>query len=359
MNALSANRAMTPLEWIMLLTLSLVWGGSYFFVALAVTTLPPLTIVMCRVGIASLALWAFMRFTRQIMPRDGRVWIGFFIMGLLNNAIPFSLIVWGQTQISSGQASILNATTPIFTVIVAHLFTRDERMTMRHVLGTGLGFAGVVVLMGESVFGGVGDSLMAQAALLGAAISYAFSAVFGRRFRGMGVAPMQMGSQQSPLTPVGQYPSALAPPPVQSMLNAAGIAPAAASWGAPWQPVCGGAFNKSRGPPLAEKWAAIPDDVDVLLTHGPPLGHGDRCRRQGTPRAGCLDLLEAVTFRVKPRYHCFGHIHEGYGVTTDGTTTFVNASSCTVRGQCTNLPLVIDVERPAAAPGDGPPVAIT
>ena len=120
MNALSANRAMTPLEWVMLLTLSVVWGGSYSFVALAVTALPPLTIVMCRVGIASRA---FMRFTRQIMPRDGRVWIDFFIMGLLNNAIQFSLIVWGQTQIRSGQASILNATIPIFTVIVAHLFT--------------------------------------------------------------------------------------------------------------------------------------------------------------------------------------------------------------------------------------------
>ena len=93
MNALSANRAMTPLEWVMLLTLSLVWGGSYFFVAIAATPLPPLTIVMCRVGVASLALWAFMRFTRQIMPREGRVWIGFSIMGLLNNAIPFSLIV--------------------------------------------------------------------------------------------------------------------------------------------------------------------------------------------------------------------------------------------------------------------------
>ena len=83
MNALSANRAMTALEWVMLLTLSLVWGGSYFFVALAVTALPQLTIVMCRVGIASLALWAFMRFTRQIMPLDGRVWIGFFIMDCL------------------------------------------------------------------------------------------------------------------------------------------------------------------------------------------------------------------------------------------------------------------------------------
>ena len=77
----------------MLLTLSLVSGGSYFFVAIVVTELPPLTIVMCRVGIASLTLWAFMRFTRQIMPREGRIWIGFSIMGLLNNAIPFSLIV--------------------------------------------------------------------------------------------------------------------------------------------------------------------------------------------------------------------------------------------------------------------------
>ena len=90
----------------------------------------------------------------------------------------------------------MNATTPIFTVIVAHLFTRDEKMTMRHVLGTGLGFAGVVVLVGEPVFGGVGDSPMAQAALLGAAISYAFSAVFGRRFRGMRVAPMQIATGQ-------------------------------------------------------------------------------------------------------------------------------------------------------------------
>lgn len=232
MNALSANRAMTPLEWIMLLTLSLVWGGSYFFVALAVTALPPLTIVMCRVGIASLALWAFMRFTRQIMPRDGRVWIGFFIMGLLNNAIPFSLIVWGQTQISSGQASILNATTPIFTVIVAHLFTRDERVTMRHVLGTGLGFAGVVVLMGESVFGGVGDSLMAQAALLGAAISYAFSAVFGRRFRGMGVAPMQIATGQVtaaavlllPLVVLVDRPWQLPPPGSITLLAVLGLA---------------------------------------------------------------------------------------------------------------------------------------
>ena len=232
MNALSANRAMTPLEWIMLLTLSLVWGGSYFFVALAVTTLPPLTIVMCRVGIASLALWAFMRFTRQIMPHDGRVWIGFFIMGLLNNAIPFSLIVWGQTQISSGQASILNATTPIFTVIVAHLFTRDESMTMRHVLGTGLGFAGVVVLMGESVFGGVGDSLMAQAALLGAAISYAFSAVFGRRFRGMGVAPMQIATGQVtaaavlllPLVVLVDRPWQLPPPGSITLLAVLGLA---------------------------------------------------------------------------------------------------------------------------------------
>ena len=114
-------------------------------------------------------------------------------------------------------------------------------------------------------------------------------------------------------------------------------------WGAPWQPVFGGAFNLARGPPLAARWALIPDGVDVLLTHGPPLGHGDLLKT-GRRREGCLDLLEAVSTRLwPPRYHVFGHIHEGHGVSTDGATVFLNASSCTRRGQCSNKPLVFDV----------------
>ena len=138
----AANASMSATQWILLLTLSLVWGGSYFFVGVAVDDLPPLTIVLCRVGFASIALLIFLACSGQSMPTDRRVWAAFFIMGLLNNAIPFSLIVWGQTHVSAGQASILNAKTPIFTVITAHLFTRDEKMKRRHLAGIALGFSG-------------------------------------------------------------------------------------------------------------------------------------------------------------------------------------------------------------------------
>ena len=125
-------------------------------------------------------------------------------------------------------------------------------------------------------------------------------------------------------------------------------------WGAPWQPRYAGAFNLQRGPPLRDKWRLVPDGTDVLLTHSPPLGHGDLTASK--KRAGCLDLLEEVTQRISPRVHCFGHIHEGHGVTTDGTTTFVNASSCTRRTQCNQQPLVFDLPaRPRRQGGGGAP----
>lgn len=130
-----------------------------------------------------------------------------------------------------------------------------------------------------------------------------------------------------------------------------------AIWGAPWVPVCGGVFTRERGQPLREVWDQIPAAVDVLLTHGPPRGHGDLCVPRGLgmgrKHAGCTELLEAVTQRVRPAYHVFGHIHEGHGTTTDGTTTFVNASSCTARGQCVQPPIVFDVPvRAKATAGD-------
>jgi drug/metabolite transporter (DMT)-like permease len=108
---------MTPLEWTLLLTLSLLWGGSFFFVGVAVKELPPLTIVVLRVGLAALALQAVSRLLRLCVPATREAWPAFFAMGLLNNAIPFGLIVWGQTHIASGVAAILNATTPLFTVV--------------------------------------------------------------------------------------------------------------------------------------------------------------------------------------------------------------------------------------------------
>jgi len=118
-------------------------------------------------------------------------------------------------------------------------------------------------------------------------------------------------------------------------------------YGSPWQPeFCDWAYNLERGEPCAAKWRAIPGDTDVLVTHGPPLGHGDRCRPGN--RAGCVDLLSEIERRIKPRLHVFGHIHEGYGVTTNGQTIFVNASTCTLKYLPTNPPLVVDLPSPAA-----------
>lgn len=112
-------------------------------------------------------------------------------------------------------------------------------------------------------------------------------------------------------------------------------------WGSPWQPeFMDWAFNLPRGPLLRQKWDLIPDGIDILITHGPPLGHGDVTFRG--EHVGCRDLLEAVR-RVRPRLHLFGHIHEGYGVTRDAYTTYVNASTCTLSYQPSNAPIVVDL----------------
>ena len=123
-------------------------------------------------------------------------------------------------------------------------------------------------------------------------------------------------------------------------------------YGAPWQPFfCDWAFNLARGAPCRERWRRIPAACDVLVTHGPPLGRGDRVIGPKRPgggdlRVGCVDLLDEVQARVRPRVHVFGHVHEGYGATSDGTTDFINASTCTFSYQPTNPPVVLDVPLP-------------
>lgn len=181
---------MRLVDWSLLVVLSVLWGGSFFFVGTAVASLPPLTIVALRVGIAALALHLLLPLIGVRFPLDRRVWAVFLGMGVLNNAIPFALIVWGQTQIASGLASILNAATPFSAVVVAHFLTRDEKLTLRRTVGITVAFAGVVVVIGPDALGGVGVGTLAQLAVLGATVSYAFAGVFGRRFRQMGVAPL-------------------------------------------------------------------------------------------------------------------------------------------------------------------------
>jgi drug/metabolite transporter (DMT)-like permease len=177
---------MTRRDWMLLLTLSILWGGSFFFVEVALEGLPPLTIVWLRVALAGVILALVLRASGVAFPRR-EVWPALLVMGFLNNAVPFTLFVLAQGEISGALASVLNATTPLFTVLVAHFATRDERITPLKAVGLGFGFLGVVVMMAGAELSGAGA---AKLACLGAALSYAFAGVWGRRFRALGVAPL-------------------------------------------------------------------------------------------------------------------------------------------------------------------------
>ena len=203
------NQTMGSKDWAMLLSLSFLWGGSFFFVGVAVAELPPLTIVTLRVAIAAAILWIILSLSQHQAPKTAKLWRDLFIMGLLNNVIPFSLIVWGQTHIASGLASILNATIPLFTVVIAGWLLPDEQMTARKITGVAIGFFGVIVLMGPSSLEQVGTDTLAQLAILGAAISYGFATSFGRRFKTMGISPFQTSVGQVTASTIMLLPLAL------------------------------------------------------------------------------------------------------------------------------------------------------
>ncbi len=190
------EKTMTLGTWVMLITLSLVWGGSFFFQGVAVKELPTFTIVVARVALAAVALLVILKVLGIGLPNSGRVWAAFFGMGALNNAIPFTLIVWGQSSIASGLASILNATTPLFGVLVAHFLTSDEKLTPRKMTGVILGFAGVALMLGPDLLRDLGGNALAQLAVLGAALSYALAGIFGRRFKALGVPPVAVATGQ-------------------------------------------------------------------------------------------------------------------------------------------------------------------
>jgi len=190
------NKSMTPLEWVMLIALSLLWGGSFFFNGVAVKELPTFTVVVGRVAIAAVILHLAMRISGTPMRGTPGLWAAFLAMGLLNNVIPFSFFVWGQAYIASGLAAILNATTPLFTVIVAHYLTADEKLTGGRVIGIFVGLAGVAIMIGGDALQSLGVSVIAQIACLAGALSYAFAGVFGRRFHAMGITPLETAAGQ-------------------------------------------------------------------------------------------------------------------------------------------------------------------
>ena len=187
---------MTGFEWMLLVLLSVVWGGSFFFNGIALREFPTLSIVTARVGLAALALLFLMKVLGQGIQLNRQILKAFFGMSFLNNVVPFSLIVWGQQHIASGVASILNATTPLFTMLVAHWFTTDEKINPRRLLGVLTGMGGVGLMMGLDSMESSGFHLLGQSAILLAAFSYGLAGVYGKRFAQLEIPPLATATGQ-------------------------------------------------------------------------------------------------------------------------------------------------------------------
>src|SRR5437773_3724684 len=183
-------------DWLILAILAVIWGGAFFFIGVAVRHVQPLTYVWLRLTIAAAAMWTYLHFKGVKLGLPRSAWGSILLLALLNNALPFTLFGWGQTHIASGLASILNATTPIWGVVVAHVLTHDERMNPRKIAGVLLGFGGVATMIGPSLLSSLGTNALAQLACVTASLCYALAAVWARRFRQMGVSPLSVTTGQ-------------------------------------------------------------------------------------------------------------------------------------------------------------------
>lgn len=217
-------------EWLLILALSFLWGGSFLFYEIALTGLPLFTIVAGRVVLAALALQAIVRLRGLTMPRSWAVWRNLALMGLFNNAIPFSLIVFAAQQITASLASILNATTPLFTLLLARFLFRAESLTAGKVCGVAIGVAGVALLVGPDALTGLGDQAMAQLAMLAAALSYGLAGNLGRRLKDLPPLVVATGQVSTsslmilPLALILERPWLLPTPSLEASLAVIGLA---------------------------------------------------------------------------------------------------------------------------------------
>jgi drug/metabolite transporter (DMT)-like permease len=206
---MTQQKSMGMSEWLMLIILSVLWGGSFFFMKLSLDELPIFSTVFSRVALASIALLLFLKFSGDVLPTGKSVWLTFFVMGFINNIVPFSLLIWGMTEIASGLAAILNATTPIFAILVAHFATSDERISVNKLFGVMLGLSGVVALIGLDALDGFSGSLLAMLACLGASFSYGLAATYGRKFKEMKLKPVSVAFGQVTASSMMLLPIAL------------------------------------------------------------------------------------------------------------------------------------------------------
>ncbi len=205
---------------LLLVFLSVLWGGSFLFAKIAVGAIPVFVALAARVMIGAAGLGAYLLIIGHSLPRELRIWRMFLFMGLFNNAIPFALLFWAQTEISAGLGAILNATTPLFTLIVAHIFTRDEKITRGKLLGIGIGFCGVAVLVGPSLLLDPGRATLAKFACILASLSYGFASVFGRRFAREGISPLSATFGQITTSSLLIFPVALFFNPIETLMHA-------------------------------------------------------------------------------------------------------------------------------------------
>ena len=201
------RQTMGPAEWVMLLVLGAIWGGSFFFARIAVAEIPPLTLVLLRVAIAGAALQFYLLARGPSFALAIPHLPMLFLLAILNNVIPFSLIFLGQTALGAGLASVLNATTPFWTIVIANAVTSDEKLSWNKVLGVLFGIAGTAVMIGPGVIAGLGGPVWAKFALIGASLSYALALMVARRFKG--VPPSIVATGQLTASTVVMIPVAL------------------------------------------------------------------------------------------------------------------------------------------------------
>ncbi|MBN9054881.1 DMT family transporter [Shinella sp. NM-101] len=232
---------MNARTWGLLALLGMIWGGSFFFARIAVAHVPPATLVLLRVGIAALALHVYIAGRFDIYATLRARWREFLLLGLVNNAVPHMLIFLGQTQIGAGLASILNATTPIFTVLIANRMTADEKLSPEKIAGCLIGFLGTAVLIGPRALapfaGDGGPPLWALVLPVLAAASYGLAATYGKRFRGVAppvIAAGQLSASTLLMLPVSlmlDSPWQLALPPLSAILAVLALALLSTAYG--------------------------------------------------------------------------------------------------------------------------------
>ena len=182
-------------HWILLVLLSLAWGFAFYLIAVALESFPPLTIVNIRLAVGALTLFLVMHWQGHRLPRETAWWWRFALLTIMGNLIPFSLITWAETEISSSQAGLLMALMPISTMVLSHFFVHEDSLTPRRLCGVLLGFGGVLVLVGGEALKGIGGgALLAQLAVLGATLAYASNAVYTKRLPPINTIVVATGS---------------------------------------------------------------------------------------------------------------------------------------------------------------------